>query len=216
MSVIMRILMLCFVLGACSSSHRGEGADAGPRGPDAGVAPDAPPAEVDSGPEWLDAGELVSDAGDPMPDAGDAMPDAGDAERDAGPIRAGTIACGTTECALETEGCLASCVDARDARTPACLPAGSDRWSPPGDCPSGREQFPRYWLRCDGAEDCPAGERCHVIRGSLGQYAYCDACGEGCDIRYFEPLCRRDADCPAEVPRCLPSDLLPGYATCGE
>jgi hypothetical protein len=194
----MRSIVLCFLVAAagCSSSHGVSDIRDGGAIPDAALSPDAaqPP---------IDAGRIVAE------DAGHVPPDAG------APPAGGRIACGTTECDAATEGCLASCLYATDERMPACVAMDADRRWPAAECPTGREQFPRYWLTCDGDEDCPATERCHLQYGSLGQYTYCDTCEPpSCDIRYFNPLCRSDADCPLEVPRCLPDTDLPGYSIC--
>ena len=155
-----------------------------------------------------DAGTTIAtrDAGTPI-----------EPDRDAGVVvvpPAGSIACGATECDAATEGCLASCLYATDERMPACIAVDGDgRW-PDGDCPTGRERLPRLWLTCDGSEDCPPGELCHMIYGSLGQYAYCDACEPPCDAAWFNQLCRSDADCPAGAPSCAPTADLPGYSVC--
>jgi len=133
---------------------------------------------------------------------------------DPDPERLGRIECGTLECDATTQGCLASCLYATDERMPACVALSDDgRW-PAAECPTGRERFPRYWLTCDGAEDCAAGELCHVVYGSAGQYASCATCDGSCDLRFFRSLCRSDADCPSLAPLCIPNADLPGYSTC--
>jgi hypothetical protein len=195
------LVVLCALVLGCTSSHRdADVEDGGTTGRDA-LAVDATPA-IDSGPLAVDDA-ATADARFPPPDSG--LPP--------GPLR---IACGTSQCDGSTEGCLASCLDAADERAPSCVALDPEgRW-PAAECPGGRERFPRYWLTCDGAEDCPAGEVCHVLYGSLGQYAYCAACEGTCDLRGFHSMCRGDADCPAAVPHCLPNADLPGYSTCRE
>jgi hypothetical protein len=197
----------------CSEAESWAGYDrCGDVGNNSCCLPRASVAPLPSDDAGMPAGEV--DAGTPIdtPDAGTPIePDAG-----AAVPRAGAITCGARECDAATEGCLASCVYATDERMPACVAVDGDgRW-PDGDCPTGREVFPRLWLTCDGNEDCPAGELCHMIHGSLGQYAYCDACEPPCDPRWFNQLCRSDAECPTEAPTCAPTPDLPGYSVCQE
>jgi hypothetical protein len=175
----MRSMIFLLMAAGCSNSH----ADRHPAAPEA----DSGAAIADSG---TDAGMIVI--------AEDAGPGPG----------ADGIACGTGTCDLATEGCLASCLYATDERMPACIATeGDGRW-PARECPTGLEMFPRYWLRCDGPEDCPPSESCNMIYGSLGQYTYCGP------RESSDPLCHRDADCPAAAPLCRPNADLPGYSTC--
>lgn len=136
------------------------------------------------------------------------------ARLDGGLRRAGRVACGTFECDATMQGCLASCLYATGEMMPACVDLNADGTWPDGECPTGMEMFPRYWLVCDASDDCAAGEECQLVRGSLGQYAQCNACPAPCNHEFFEILCASDADCPADAPRCLATTELPGYATC--
>ncbi len=209
----MRLILACCFLIGCSNSHGGvmpEDAMVGAR--DAAAPPDAHRVAADDAGATLvgvDAGAIAVDAGAVGADSGATGVDAGV------PIAVdGRIACGASACEVGRQGCLASCLYATDERMPACIELSADGTWPARDCPSGREMFPRYWLRCDGAEDCPSGQSCHMLYGSLGQYASCDTCTEPCDRRSFHELCHGDADCPSDAPSCLPSADLPGYSTC--
>lgn len=186
----MRVIMaLALALSGCGMSHAID---------DGGVASDGGAIAERDAARDVDAG-LVDAA-----HAGDA----GVVETiDAGPDEsAGWIACGATRCEAATMGCLASCQ--RDGvYEPACIAYQDDGTWPREECPSGEEQFPRYWLQCDGAEDCPSGERCGLIFGSLGNYAYCGP-------TFQTELCHADADCPLDAPHCRVSSDLPGYSTC--
>lgn len=195
------VLSILWVLG-CGDSHRltydagRNEADAG-RGRDAGLTRD------------VDGGVIATE------DAGPAAAiDSGPAAGDAGmPPGMGTIECGMRVCDATTSGCLASCLYATGERMPLCVELSEDgRW-PGRECATGMEMFPRFWLTCDGSEDCAPDEVCQLVRGSLGQYAYCQAC-PSCDFRAVEELCRDDGDCSRDAPRCLPTPELPGYSTC--
>src|SRR5688572_18796855 len=191
-------VFLALLLSACGASH--EASDGG-SADGASLAADAA-ATADSGQD----ARII--------EAVDAGTDGAAAALDAGAVP-NRIVCGAAECDIPRQGCLASCLYATDIRMPACIVRSDDGAFPGDDCPSGREQFPRYWLLCDGAEDCAPGEACHVVYGSLGQYAVCAPdCGEGCAQDYYNRLCRSDADCPMfGAPNCVPDPDLPGYST---
>ena len=203
-------IIICLLAAGCSNSHEGRRGDG--RDPDP-VADTGMPAddggtpivtEDDGGEATEDAAVAVAlDGGPTEPDAGPIVtPDAGPRPDTSG------IACGMRTCDVATQGCLASCLYATDERMPACVAVdGEGRW-PADECPTGREMFPRYWLQCDGAEDCAPGEACNMVYGSLGQYAYCGP------LDASQRLCHRDADCPATAPRCRPNADLPDYSTC--
>lgn len=125
--------------------------------------------------------------------------------------RAGRVRCGGTDCSLDGNGCLATCL-ADGVRTPACVALRDERF--PTECPSGEEIFPIAWLRCDGREDCAADEWCHLVRGSLGSYAFCEACAGECDPARLDALCRTTDECPPGAPVCAPNAELEGYSTC--
>ncbi len=150
-----------------------------------------------------DGDQTVHDAGVERIDAGGPRTDAG---TDAAiVVRAAGIVCGAGACDLETEGCLASCQ--RDGiYEPACVATNDDHTWPSEECPSGMERFPRYWLTCDGPEDCPPDAPCRLLFGSTGNYA---RCGFG-----QSQLCHVASDCPADEPRCVESTDLPGYREC--
>lgn len=191
----------------CSNSHTTALEDAAVA--DVGRAEDTRPFDSAVG---IDAVE-ATDGGD------DAI--TSDAPRDGGatpdvPRAEGRILCGTRECDAAIQGCLASCLYATGEPMPACVDLNADGTWPDGECPTGMEMFPRYWLVCDGAEDCAPGEDCHLVFGSVGQYAQCAACAAPCDHRSFRVLCASAADCPADAPRCVPTADLPGYSTCEE
>jgi hypothetical protein len=200
------VFTILWVLG-CGDSHRlmSDAAPAevdGGRGRDGGLAPGE-----DGGPAGGDAGRVASDSGPIAVDAGPIDVDAGMT----GVL--GSIECGMLPCDATTYGCLASCLYATGERMPRCVALSEDgRW-PARECPTGMEMFPRFWLTCDGSEDCAPGEICQLVRGSLGQYAYCEEC-PSCDFRLVEELCHDDADCARAAPRCLPTPELPGYSTC--
>src|SRR5688572_14448087 len=167
--VAMRITLL-FLLG-CGVSHTPND--------DAGANVDAGAIET-----LPDAGD---DAGHPIVDAGHPLSDAGCADRD------GRIACGAASCTLGSEGCLASC-QRGGVFEPACVAIDEGGTWPRDECPGNEEQFPRYWLRCDGPEDCPDGESCRVIHGSLGNYAYCQPCTpDTCSPEFSPAFCHDDA-----------------------
>lgn len=149
---------------------------------------------------------------DAAADIADSAIDRPDApQEDASDERAGRVVCGDSVCSLASEGCLATCLE-EGLAVPACVPLRDERF--PTECPSGAESFPIAWLLCDGREDCPAGEWCHLVRGSLGSYAFCDACDGGCDAASFDVLCRILADCPPGTTACTPNPELAGYPTC--
>lgn len=186
------------VLAGCGTSH---------------IAQDAGMLEDDATVALLDAGDL-EDAGSPALDAAPIDAGAPDAAMiDAGTIdagmveRTGTIECGAQVCDRATHGCLASC-QRGDVFEPACVRTDAEgRW-PSEECPSADEQFPRYWLTCDGPEDCAEPEGCRLTFGSLGQYTYCNFGSER--------LCHDASDCLPAAPRCEPTPNLPGYSTCVE
>lgn len=198
---------LSFAIAGCSASHAAPADDAAHEidafasvdaaAPDAGGRDDAGQPPIDAA--------AASDAGS------DAGVDASHA--DAGPAVAGSVSCGASECGTG-EGYLASCLDASDVRTPACVPVMPGGMFPEGACPTGHEMFPRYWLRCDGSEDCMAGEACHLVFGSSGQFAWCETCAAPCNHQFFQMLCHGDSDCPTDAPHCMPTTDLPGYSTC--
>ena len=196
--------VLSFVIAGCSASHAVLADDAG-RESDAFVAIDA--AMSDSGAR-NDAGQPPSDAAAASDTGSDAGADASGA--DAGPAVAGRVACGASDCTTG-EGCLASCLDASDVRTPACVAVMPGGMFPEGACPTGHEMFPRYWVRCDGTEDCTAGEACHLIFGSTGQFAWCDTCAAPCNHQVFQMLCHGDTDCPADAPHCMPTNSFSAF-----
>lgn len=206
-------LVSCFsVAGAgvtgCSNSHTMDLEDAAVA--DVGRAEDTRPVDSAVGIDALEATDGGADGGttaDAPRDSG-ATPDA--------PRAAGRISCGALECDTAIQGCLASCLYATGGTMPACVDLNADGTWPDGECPTGMEMFPRYWLVCDGADDCAPGEDCHLVFGSLGQYAQCAACPAPCDHRSFRVLCASDADCPSDAPRCVATADLPGYSTCEE
>jgi hypothetical protein len=203
------VLPLLLAGTGCPGSHQNDLPPDGATPSDAGTTRDA--ATVGDGATPSDGG-VPDDGGEPPDDAA-VTPDAGEPPVDAGVPGPSRIRCGSTECDADTHGCLASCLYADGTFMPACVATDADgRW-PEEDCPTGMEQFPRLWLTCDGAEDCATGELCHMIHGSLGQYTYCFPC-EGCDRRFLHVLCRSDADCSPDAPRCLPQADLRGYSTC--
>lgn len=196
---------LLFAIAGCSASHAATDdaarQDDAARHDDASATTDA--ATSDSG----------VDTGGPTIDAATTSDVGTDVGADGGTMVAGHVVCGASECAAG-EGCLASCLDASDVRTPACLAVMAGGMFPAGACPSGHEMFPRYWLRCDGAEDCATGEACHLVFGSSGQFAWCDTCAAPCDHEFFQVLCRANSECPTDAPHCMPTTDLPGYSTC--
>jgi hypothetical protein len=187
-------ILLATLMGGCGLSH------------DRSVAPDASVPNNDAGRDAVpvDAGR-AADAGT-APDPGRASDAAIVFPTDASMSeRAGSVECGSDRCDLSFDGCLASC-ERDGAREPACVAKdGEARW-PAEECPSG-EQFPRYWLMCDGPEDCTGGDLCWLLFGSLGQYAFCMPSGS-------ERLCHDAGDCVGGPPQCTPSVDLPGYSTC--
>lgn len=174
---------------------------------------DAGPAVMDprdAGPHW-----------DP-PDAFRGLPDAGgdpDADHDAAPIvppEADGVRCGEEVCVGGIEACRATCRFGTSP-SPVCVVA-PEGWEI-GDCPSD-ETFPIVVARCDGPEDCGAGEHCGILLGSGGNYPQCLACDDTaeCVSPGGSTLCHTPADCPAWASTCRPDvDLLQGfYDTCAE
>lgn len=197
---------LLFTIAGCSASHAASMDDAA-RQDDASLASDSGGGGGDTGRPPIDAA-TASDVGT------DGGADGGtDSGADGGTVVGGRVTCGASEC-VAGQGCLASCLDASDVRTPACVALATAGMFPAGMCPSGHEMFPRYWLRCDGTEDCAAGEACHLVFGSSGQFAWCDTCAAPCDHQFFQVLCHGDSDCPTDAPHCMPTTDLPGYSTC--
>ncbi len=199
-------LLSLFASAGCSASHATPPEDAA-RATDTAMSTDA--SASDGGGARFDTGAGPIDAA-VIADVGT---DAATRTDTGTGLVPGRITCGVSECSVGN-GCLASCLDASDVRTPACVAIMTGGMFPAGNCPSGHEMFPRYWLLCDGAEDCAAGESCHVVYGSSGQFAWCGACASPCDHAAFHLICRTSADCPSDAPRCAPTTDLPGYSTC--
>lgn len=206
-----RIYLMALFACACSTSHPVTTDPEPPRPVDAGTAP----RPIDD-----DGGEPPDDGGLPLetPDAGRPAPDASPPEADAGPIRRGTVACGDTPCAVPTHACRATCrVDGDPA--PTCVESG-EGWES-GECPTEEETFPIVIARCDGPEDCGAGETCLVLFGSIGSYPQCmcqDDGEGGCAPSWSTPLCHTLADCPSWASACEPATtpLTDLYRTCVE
>jgi hypothetical protein len=62
------------------------------------------------------------------------------------------------------------------------------------------------FLRCDGPEDCAAGEVCRR-RSVEGTRGFQCVASDACDPLYGVIACHTDADCPPCTARCKPFDL---------
>jgi hypothetical protein len=136
--------------------------------------------------EWEDAGGAGGDAG------GGGARDAEGGPAGITPISPGYVYCGPSTPPCDTTSATSMCcglVDSNGVRG-QCVAQGSD-------CPTITGPGGNVFAKCDGPEDCPAGQVCS---GDYGANYFAPSCATSSTT----PICHDHTQCGASQPLCCP------------